>query len=163
MPQARFFLQSCNARDLPHFSPNNSFQLLRVSQRPEDIELQRVTEHAERRNSYSPLHRVVVRTIAQYTSAEASAATTEDDFLGVSSYRQSREITTSRRSHRCDIVCAMLPSADGSIVRDRLSRRGWPFPSGFTLFHSMFNPFVGKTGIVQFQNTESFKGKFLEI
>ncbi|KAK1127256.1 hypothetical protein K0M31_003800 [Melipona bicolor] len=46
---------NCNACPsffrLAHTSllPNNSFQLLRVSQRPEDIELQRVTEHAERR------------------------------------------------------------------------------------------------------------------
>lgn len=36
----RFF--HVGKRDLPHFSPNNSFQLLYVSQRPEDIEFQRV-------------------------------------------------------------------------------------------------------------------------
>lgn len=36
----RFF--RVGKRDLPHFSPNNSFQLLYVSQRPEDIEFQRV-------------------------------------------------------------------------------------------------------------------------
>lgn len=36
----RFF--RIGKRDLSHFSPNNSFQLLYVSQRPEDIEFQRV-------------------------------------------------------------------------------------------------------------------------